>query len=180
MVPRVKQAMKQTRARLFRGDTRNEGKIFSLFEPSTEIIRKGKAGKPNEFGKMVKLQEAENQIVIDYEVYDQRPSDSDILIAAIDTHQAGLGRAASGGADSGFYSAKKRSSESQRRQTRMHSQPLYEKPRAETRAEKALVPQRSEMANWIRGTHQRHQAATWARPLPIEGRRRDEAGLALA
>src|ERR1700724_1715598 len=70
MVPRVKQVMKQTRARIFRGDTPAEGKILSLFEPSTEIIRKGKAGKPNEFGKMVKLQEAENQIIIDYEVYD--------------------------------------------------------------------------------------------------------------
>jgi hypothetical protein len=40
----------------------------------------GKAGKPHEFGKMVKLQEAENQIVIDYEVYDRRPSDTDLLI----------------------------------------------------------------------------------------------------
>ena len=49
-----------------------------MFEPSTEVIRKGKASKPNEFGKMVKLQEAENQIVIDYEVYDRRPSDSDL------------------------------------------------------------------------------------------------------
>jgi len=57
--------------------------LLSLFEPSTEIIRKGKAGQANEFGKMVKLQEAENQIVIDYEVYAQRPSDSDLLIAAI-------------------------------------------------------------------------------------------------
>jgi transposase, IS5 family len=28
-----------------------------VFEPSTEVIRKGKAGKPNEFGKMVKLQD---------------------------------------------------------------------------------------------------------------------------
>ena len=37
---------------------------------------KGKAGKPNEFGKMVKLQEAENEIVTDFEVYQQRPSDS--------------------------------------------------------------------------------------------------------
>jgi hypothetical protein len=45
---------------------RSEGKLPSLFEPSTEVIRKGKAGKPNEFGKMVKLQEAENQIIIDY------------------------------------------------------------------------------------------------------------------
>jgi hypothetical protein len=34
-------------------------KILSLFKPSTEVIRKGKAAKPNEFGKMVKLQEAE-------------------------------------------------------------------------------------------------------------------------
>jgi len=40
----------------------------------------------------VKLQEAENQIVIDYEVYALRPNDSDLLIAAIDTHQALLGR----------------------------------------------------------------------------------------
>src|SRR5260370_36679886 len=56
---------------------------------------------------MVKLQEAENQIVIAYEVYDQRPSDSDLLIAAIQTHQAKLGctpRLVA--ADAGFYSAK--------------------------------------------------------------------------
>ena len=35
--------------------------------------------------------EAENQIVIAYEVYDQRPSDSDLLLAAIETYQATLG-----------------------------------------------------------------------------------------
>src|SRR6201988_4910019 len=93
MVPLVKQVMKQTRARIFRGDTHTEGKLLSVFEPSTEIIRKGKAGKPNEFGKMGNLQEAENQIVIDFEVYDKRPNDSDLLVPAIDIHQATLGRA---------------------------------------------------------------------------------------
>src|SRR5207245_163314 len=82
-------------------------KLFSVFEPSTEIIRKGKAGKPNGFGKMVKLQEAENQIVIDYEVYDRRPSDSDLLIPAIEIHQAKLGRTPRlVAADAGFYSAR--------------------------------------------------------------------------
>jgi IS5 family transposase len=107
MMPRVKQVMKQTRARIFRGITRSEGKLLSLFEPSTEVIRKGKAGKPNEFGKMVKLQEAENQIVIDYEVYARRPNDSDILVAAIDTHQALLGRTPRlVAADAAFYSNK--------------------------------------------------------------------------
>jgi hypothetical protein len=75
--------MKETRARIFRGNTRSEGKLLSLFEPSTEVIRKGKAGKPNEFGKMVKLQEAENQIITDYEVYGRRPYDSDLLVGAI-------------------------------------------------------------------------------------------------
>ena len=40
---------------------------------------------------MVKLQEAENQIITNYEVYAQRPYDSDLLIAAIETHQALLG-----------------------------------------------------------------------------------------
>ena len=107
MIPRVKQVMKQTRARIFRGDTRSEGKIFSLFEPSTEIIRKGKAAKPNEFGKMVKLQEAENQIIIDYEVYDRRPNDADLLVPAIEVHQAKLGRTPHlVAADAAFYSDK--------------------------------------------------------------------------
>jgi transposase, IS5 family len=92
MVPLVKQVMKQTRQRIFRGNTRSEGKLVSVFEPSTEIIRKGKASKPTEFGKMVKLQEAENQIITAYEVYPQRPSDSDLLIPAIETHEALVGR----------------------------------------------------------------------------------------
>jgi IS5 family transposase len=107
MVPLVKQVMRQTRARIFRGETRTEGKLLSLFEPSTEVIRKGKAAKPNEFGKMVKLQEAENQIVIDYEVYARRPNDADLLIPAIETHRAKLGRAPYlVAADAAFYSAK--------------------------------------------------------------------------
>ena len=106
-MPRVKQVMKQTRARIHRGGTRSEDKLLSVFEPSTEIIRKGKSGKPNEFGKMVKLQEAENQIVIDFEVYDQRPSDSDLLVPAIDAHQAAVGRVPYLlAADAAFYSGK--------------------------------------------------------------------------
>jgi IS5 family transposase len=51
---------------------------LSLFEPSTEVIRQGKTAKPNEFGKMVKLQEAENQIITDYQVYSRRPYDLDL------------------------------------------------------------------------------------------------------
>jgi IS5 family transposase len=107
MVPRVKQVMKQTRARIHRGDTRSEDKLLSVFEPSTEIIRKGKSEKPNKFGKMVKLQEAENQIVTAFAVYDRRPADSDLLLEAIDIHHQRLGRTPHlVAADAAFHSAK--------------------------------------------------------------------------
>ena len=84
-----------------------QDKIVSLFEPHTEIIRKGNAGKPNEFGKLAQLQEAENQIVIDVQVYDEKPSDSNLLIPSIETHQRLMGRMPDlAAADAGFYSAK--------------------------------------------------------------------------
>ena len=107
MLETVKKVVHQTKARIFGGDTHVEGKIVSVFEDATEVIRKGKASKPTEFGKMVKIQEAENQIVIDFEVYDQKPSDSDLLIPSIETHQERMGRTPDlAAADAGFYSAK--------------------------------------------------------------------------
>lgn len=92
MIPLVQQVMHQTRERLFKGNTHVPGKLVSLFEPHTEVIRKGKAAKPTEFGKMVKIQEAEQQIVTHYEVYDTRPNDCDLLLPAIEVHEQLLGR----------------------------------------------------------------------------------------
>jgi len=55
----VRQVVAQTRARVLHGDTHYPGKVVSLFEPHTDIIRKGKLTKPTEFGRLVKIQEAE-------------------------------------------------------------------------------------------------------------------------
>src|ERR1700732_1927679 len=105
MIPRVQQVMKQARERVLQGNTRVTNKILSMFEPDTEVIRKGKASKPTEFGKMVKIQEAENQIVIHCEVFDQRPSDSDLLIPSIEKHKELLDRVPDlAAADAGFFS----------------------------------------------------------------------------
>lgn len=107
IVPRVRQVMLQAKQRIFGGDIHVPEKLVSIFEPMTEIIRKGKASKPTEFGKLVKIQEAENQIITDYAVYAKRPSDSDLLIASIDAHEQRLGRTPRlAAADAGFYSAK--------------------------------------------------------------------------
>lgn len=106
MIPHVEQVMRQTRQRVLGGDTRAEGKIVSVFEPQTEVIRKGKAGKPTEFGKLVKIQEAENQIVTHYEVFEQRPSDSALLTPSIERHIEQFGHAPQmAAADAGFFSA---------------------------------------------------------------------------
>jgi IS5 family transposase len=87
MIPLMRQVMHQTRERIFKGNTHVPGKLVSLFEPHTEVIRKGKAAKPTEFGKMVKIQEAEAQIVTHYEVYTERPSDCDLLWPALAVHE---------------------------------------------------------------------------------------------
>lgn len=106
MIPRVRQVIRQTRQRILGGNTRAEDKIVSVFEPETEVIRKGKAGKPTEFGKLVKIQEAENQIVTHYSVFDHRPSDSELLIPSLEQHQILFGRVPTmATADAGFFSA---------------------------------------------------------------------------
>lgn len=105
MIPRAKQVIRQARERVIKGNTHLAGKIVSLFEPHTEIIRKGKAAKPTEFGKMIKIQEAEGQIITHYEVYDERPNDVDLLIPAIEVHRQRLGRVPRlATADAAFYS----------------------------------------------------------------------------
>jgi IS5 family transposase len=105
MTGRVQQVMKQTKLRIFAGVTQSQEKIVSMFEPHTEIIRKGKASKPTEFGKLVKIQEAENQIISHYEVFAERPSDRQLLVPSIEVHQRRFGRIpALVAADAGFHS----------------------------------------------------------------------------
>ena len=106
MIPRVQQVIRQARERVLHGNTRAEGKLVSVFEPETEVIRKGKAKKPNEFGKLVKIQEAENQLITNYEVLEKRPADSTLLIPSIEQHIRQFGQApAAVAADPGFFSA---------------------------------------------------------------------------
>jgi transposase, IS5 family len=106
MIPRVQQVMRQARERVLHGNTRAEGKLVSVFEPDTEVIRKGKTKKPNEFGKLIKIQEVENQLVTHYEVLEKRPADSTLLIPALEHHVQQFGRAPRAvAADPGFFSA---------------------------------------------------------------------------
>src|SRR5215467_2424651 len=100
MADQVRRVVRQTKARVLQGITQLPDKLLSLFETHTEIVRKGKAAKPNEFGNIVALQEAENQIITHYEVFEKQSSDQHLLLPAIK-----LGRVPGWvAADAGFYS----------------------------------------------------------------------------
>jgi len=169
MLPRVQQVVSQTRARIIHGVTNSAGKIVSLFEHTTEIIRKGKPGKPTEFGKMIKVQEAENQIIVAFQVYDKRPADSALLIPAIEQHQQRLGvvpRVAAG--DAGFFLRRQRNGCAEAgSRTSGGSLSGYPQCAAAKAPKGALVPQSSEMAHRLRRAHQRAQAAPRTPSLPL-------------
>ena len=60
MAPRGPPVMRPARARVLGGNTHVEHQLVSVLEPTTEVIRKGKASKPSEFGQRGKIQEAES------------------------------------------------------------------------------------------------------------------------
>ena len=105
-LPLVENVIRQTQERVLGGNCHVEGKVLSLFEPHTQVIRKGKAHKPNEFGRLVRIDEVENGIVSGYEVVEGNAADTTAWMPALHNHQARFGKApemATG--DRGFFSA---------------------------------------------------------------------------
>jgi transposase, IS5 family len=101
----VRRVLAQTRARILAGNTHYPDKLLSLFEPHTEAIRKGKAVKPTEFGKLVKIQEAEAQFITDYEVCETRVPDQALWVPSLVRHEELFGHAPRlAVADAGFAS----------------------------------------------------------------------------
>jgi transposase-like protein DUF772/DDE family transposase len=88
----VQRVVAQTRARVLRGDTHYPDKVLSVFEPHTEAVRKGKATKPTEFGKLVKIQEAEAQFITDYVVCATRVPDQTLWEPSLLRHAQLFGR----------------------------------------------------------------------------------------
>jgi len=96
----------QTRRRVLQGEqVPSQQKVYSLFEPHTDLIKRGKAQKPVEFGHKVFLAESARGLITDYRVLDGNPSDEDQVQASLEQHQQTFGHPPDlYGADRGFYS----------------------------------------------------------------------------
>jgi IS5 family transposase len=106
-LPLVEQGIAQTRERVFLGNTHVAGKVLSLFEPHTQAIRKGKAHRPTEFGRLVRLDEVENGIVAGYQVLPGNLADTLSWRGALEQHRLSFGRAPRlATADRGFFALK--------------------------------------------------------------------------
>jgi IS5 family transposase len=75
-LPRAQQVLDQTVRRVFSGEKVTPAeKLVSIFEPHTDIIRRGKPNKATEFGHKVWLGEVEGGFIAQYEVLDGNPAD---------------------------------------------------------------------------------------------------------
>ena len=57
----------------------NEEKLFSLFEPHTQLYRRGKAGQPNQFGRMVLIYEDGAGFISHYHLMARDASDASVV-----------------------------------------------------------------------------------------------------
>jgi Transposase DDE domain. len=96
----------QTRRRVLQGETvPAEEKLYSIFEPHTDLIKRGKSLKPVEFGPKVFLAESSHGLITDYRVLEGNPVDSDHVPASLEHHQETFQQAPEEyAADRGFYS----------------------------------------------------------------------------
>jgi len=82
----------------------NSEKLFSIFEPHTELLIRGKVAKPIEFGHMILLQQVEQKFITGYQVFEHRPNDAALIDAILKSHRKTFGQLPEAlTADKGFY-----------------------------------------------------------------------------
>jgi IS5 family transposase len=97
----------QTRRRVLQGETvPADQKVYSIFEPHTDLIKRGKTLKPVEFGHKVFLAESGHGLITDYQVLEGNPTDSDHVQPSLERHQEIFQQVPEDyAADRGFYHA---------------------------------------------------------------------------
>ena len=106
-MPRAQQVLDQTVRRVFSGErVPADEKLVSIFEPHTDIIRRGKPNKETEFGHKVWLGEVEGGFITQYQVLDGNPADETQWQPMLERHVQQFGQPPwQASADRGVYSS---------------------------------------------------------------------------
>lgn len=107
--PTVERIVDQAERRIFHGEVVPAGeKVYSLFETHTELLQRGKAGKPVEFGHKVLIAQTGEKFISHYRVMAKREEDKDLLDETLDAHRDLFGQAPELlTADKGYYASVK-------------------------------------------------------------------------
>ncbi len=99
------QVCDNARRRVLQGETlAPEDKIFSIFEPHTELIKKGKQPNPVQFGHNVLIVEDAAGFIVDYRVVDHGVLDQDLVVPVMKELQERFrGKIKSASFDRGFH-----------------------------------------------------------------------------
>lgn len=90
----AERVIEQTHRRVFLGETVPAGeKLYSIFEPHTDLIKRGKLRKPIEFGHKVFLAESGIGLITEWQVLDGNPPDHQHVTPTLQHHKKTLGRA---------------------------------------------------------------------------------------
>ena len=82
------QVMEQAHQRVIEGrQVPNDQKLFSIVEPHTELLIRGKAGKPIEFGHMIQIQQVQEKFITHYDVFPDKPVEHELVEPAIERHR---------------------------------------------------------------------------------------------
>jgi IS5 family transposase len=103
-LPAMRQVAAVARRRAFDGEKVPHGeKVFSIFEPHTELIIRGRRGQPIEFGHKVLLTQTKEKFISDYVVLEENRNDEELLEVVFERHEEKYGRRPeSVAADMGF------------------------------------------------------------------------------
>jgi len=106
-LPRAEQVLEQTKRRVVNGESVPAAeKLVSIFEPHTDIIRRGKPNRDTEFGHKLWLGEVEGGFISQYRVLEGNPADDAQWQPTVERHIQQFNRPPwQASADRGVHSA---------------------------------------------------------------------------
>ena len=133
-IERTEHVRDTAQRRVFRGEqVPNEEKLFSMFEPHTQLYKRGKAGEPVQFGRLAMIYEDAAGFIVHAYLLSRDEQDRDVVVPQTRTLQERLnGVIEEASFDRGFHSP-----ENQRELAQIIARPCLLKSGAKQGAEQA-------------------------------------------